>query len=196
MNDIDVSLPAAGLQIFTEHVPAPRRPAAVAQRTAWQAHLQRGDLPVVPGASERLVLPFDRREKARQRAQLESGREVGIHLPRGTVLRGGDKLRAADGTIIEVVAAPESVSTVRTRILRDLARVAYHLGNRHVPLQVGDGWVRYRSDHVLDGMVEQLGLVVIRELAPFEPEAGAYAGHTHASPAPLHVLWNGGPRER
>ena len=67
------------------------------------------------------------------------------------MLRDGDRLRAADGTVLEIVAAPEAVSTVWSRDLRRLARVAYHLGNRHVALEVGAGWVRYLADHVLDG---------------------------------------------
>jgi hypothetical protein len=83
--------------------------------------------------------------------------------------------------VIEIVAAPERVSTVRSRDLRELARAAYHLGNRHVALEVGDGWVRSLTDHVLDAMVEQLGLPVAHEVEPFEPEAGAYAGHSSHS---------------
>lgn len=140
-------------------------------------------------AAAKLVLPFEQREKTRQRARLSSGVEIGLQLPRGTVLRGGDRLLATDGTLVEVVAAREPVSTVRSGDLRQLARVAYHLGNRHVPLEVGPGWVRYRQDHVLDGMVEQLGLRVLHGLEPFEPEAGAYGGHshthTHGSDAPF-----------
>ena len=99
------------------------------------------------------------------------GLEVGIQLPRGTVLRGGDRLRAADGTVLEIVAAREPVSTVWSRDLRRLALVAYHLGNRHVALEIGTGWVRYLADHVLDEMVAQLGLAVIHHDEPFEPES-------------------------
>jgi urease accessory protein len=134
----------------------------------------------LPMLTERLSLPFERRVKARQRVLLESGREAGIQLPRGTVLRGGDLLRASDGSTVLVVAAPEAVSTVHVPSPRELARVAYHLGNRHVELEVGDGWVRYLKDHVLDAMVEGLGWPVLHEHAPFEPEAGAYqSGHRH-----------------
>src|SRR5512138_3590252 len=97
-------------------------------------------------ATHKLVLPFDRRQKARQRGRLTGGLEVGIQLPRGTVLRGGDLLRAGDGTLVEIVAAAEPVSTVFSRDARRLARAAYHLGNRHVPLQVGPTWVRYVAD--------------------------------------------------
>src|SRR5690606_25616033 len=105
---------------------------------------------------DRFVAPFEQRQKARQRLRLESGREAGLRLPRGTVLRDGDKLRAPDGTVVDVVAAPEDVSTVVTADLNQLARLAYHLGNRHVALEVGDGWVRYLRDHVLDAMVAAL----------------------------------------
>jgi urease accessory protein len=136
----------------------------------------------------RLVLPFDQRRKARQRARTTAGVEIGIRLSRGTVLRGGDRLRAADGTLVEVVAAHEPVSTVWSRDVRRLAQVAYHLGNRHVALEIGSGWVRYLADHVLDAMVAQLGLAVIHHDEPFEPEAGAYGAHEHhrAEHAPLH----------
>jgi urease accessory protein len=128
----------------------------------------------------KLVLPFEQRRKARQRARLTAGFEVGIQLPRGTVLRGGDQLRASDGTALEIVAAREAVSTVWCRDTRRLAQVAYHLGNRHVALEIGAGWVRYLADHVLDAMVAQLGLTVVHNDEPFEPESGAYGGHDRA----------------
>jgi urease accessory protein len=141
-------------------------------------------------ATERLILPFELRQKSRLRARLESGAEIGLFLERGTLLRGGDLLLAEDGAVIEVIAALERVSTVRARALRDLTRAAYHLGNRHMPLQVGDAWLRYLHDHVLDDMVRGLGLDVIVEEAPFEPEAGAYGGHSHGygfAKAPLKL---------
>ena len=133
------------------------------------------DLP----AQATLTLPFEQRQKSRLRTRLDSGAEVGLFLPRGTVLRHGDRLRAADGRVVEVRAAPETVSTSRTDDPLLLARAAYHLGNRHVALQLGPGWLRYLHDHVLDGMVRELGLEVICEQAPFEPEAGAYGGGHH-----------------
>src|SRR5690606_25658243 len=123
----------------------------------------------------------------RQRAVLASGREVAIVLRRGSVLRGGDVLRSRTGESITVVAAPEELSTVYCRDARRLARLAYHLGNRHVALEVGDGWVRYARDHVLDDRVRHLGSEAVHETAPFEPEAGAYAGgHTHAGNGSHH----------
>lgn len=168
------------LVIFNEHLSA--RTAAPSGVLARRASALRSS-PV----RAYLVLPLEQRQKARHRARLSTGVEIGIQLARGTVLRGGDRLRAADGTVIEVIAAPERVSTVRSRALQELARASYHLGNRHVALEVGDGWVRYLTDHVLDAMVEQLGLPVTHEVEPFEPEGGAYSGHaghshSHATP--------------
>jgi urease accessory protein len=126
-----------------------------------------------------LTLPFESRQKSRLKTALNDGTEVGLMLPRGLILRGGDCLRAEDGSIIRVVAAPESVSTVRHQDLLSIARASYHLGNRHVALQIGDGWLRYQHDHVLDDMVRGLGLEVTHEIAPFEPEGGAYGEHEH-----------------
>src|ERR1700689_203655 len=117
----------------------------------------------------RLVLPFEVRSRSRFRAQLSGGEQVGVILPRGQILRDGDQLLAPDGRVIEIAAAPETVSIVRTADLRWLARAAYHLGNRHVALQIGDGWLRYSHDHVLDDMLQGLGLQVQVEQAPFEP---------------------------
>jgi urease accessory protein len=129
-----------------------------------------------------LILPFDQRAKSRLRTQLSSGEEAALLLERGTVLRGGDKLQTEDGRLVQVVAAPETVSTVTAEQAAMLARAAYHLGNRHVALQIGPGWLRYLHDHVLDDMVRGLGFQVITETAPFEPEAGAYGnGHQHHS---------------
>lgn len=140
------------------------------------------------GAS--LTLPFDLRQKSRLHTRLDSGEEVALLLPRGTVLRHGDCLRADTGLIVLVQAAPEAVSTVSAHEPRLFARAAYHLGNRHVVLQVGDGWLRYRHDHVLDALVAGLGLRVVLETAPFEPEGGAYHAHDpHVllqAPAPSH----------
>lgn len=130
-----------------------------------------------------LTLPFELRQRSRLRVTLSTGEHAGLALPRGSVLRGGDLLRLSDGRIAQVVAAPESVSTARSSAPRALCRGAYHLGNRHVPLEVGDGFLRYLHDHVLDAMVRDLGLSVVAEDVPFEPEAGAYAGgarHDHS----------------
>lgn len=128
-------------------------------------------------ATTTLTLPFESRQKSRLHAALDDGTEVGLFLERGTVLRDGDTLRADSGLIIAVRAADEDVSIAYTNDEHLLARACYHLGNRHVPLQIGSGWLRYQHDHVLDDMVAQLGLSVRFERSPFEPEAGAYGGH-------------------
>jgi len=126
---------------------------------------------------DRLVLPFDERAKSKLRTKLESGTEVALDLPRGEVLRGGDLVTTSSGTVVEVVSRPEKLLHIETK---ELARVAYHLGNRHVPVQVGDGFLRIAADHVLEDMVKKLGARVSAVEAPFEPEAGAYAaGHRH-----------------
>lgn len=128
-------------------------------------------------ATEKLVLLFEHRCKTRLRTKLESGEEAGIFLERGTVLRGGDLLQANDGRIVEVTAAPEAVMEVRSDNPLTLARAAYHLGNRHVAVQLAPGMLRFAKDHVLGEMVSGLGLDVTEALVPFEPESGAYGGH-------------------
>jgi urease accessory protein len=140
-------------------------------------NLYTGD--VAPTA--RLELDFDARTKSRLRTRLADGEEVGLFLPRGTILRGGDRLQAQDGRIVEVVSAPEELIEAHCADASALARVAYHLGNRHVAVQVGDGWLRIQTDHVLETMLIGLGAEVSSLSAAFEPEAGAYAhGHHHA----------------
>lgn len=128
-----------------------------------------------------LTLPFAVREKSRQRAVLDSGEEVGLFLPRGTVLKDGDLLEAENGLVIRVTAAHENLSTAVTRDVMLLAKVCYHLGNRHVPVQIAENRVSYLHDHVLDDMVRGLGVEVTVGAAPFEPESGAYhSHHAHA----------------
>jgi urease accessory protein len=132
---------------------------------------------------DQLLLRFEQRQKARQRVRLMSGREVGIQLPRGTVLRGGDCLQGASGEIVRVVAAPEPVSIASCADPLLLAKAAYHLGNRHVQVEVRRRHLLYLRDHVLDHMIESLGLRVTYATEPFEPEGGAYShggfGHEH-----------------
>ena len=130
-------------------------------------------------ATRTLTLPFDIRKKCRLRAVLDDGEEVAVFTERGSILRHGMKLEEKDGAIVEVRAAFEKVSNAHTTESLLLTRAAYHLGNRHIPLQVGNGWLRYQHDHVLDEMVLQLGLEVQVENAPFEPESGAYSGGHH-----------------
>ena len=128
---------------------------------------------------EALSLPFELRQKSRLRTALVSGEEVGLFLEHGSVLRGGDYLRANDGRIVVVVAADEDLMEARCATPFELARASYHLGNRHVPVQIGEGWLRFQADEVLAQMLRGLKAVVTPLAAPFEPEAGAYAGGHH-----------------
>ena len=133
-------------------------------------------------ATEQLVLQFELRQKSRLRTKLESGEEAALFLRRGAVLRGGDRLEAADGRIVEVVAADERLLLVTASNSRELARAAYHLGNRHIPVEVGPESLKLEYDHVLEIMLRGLGVEVAEARGPFEPEAGAYGGgHRHGN---------------
>ncbi|HEY0839814.1 MAG TPA: urease accessory protein UreE [Vulgatibacter sp.] len=135
-------------------------------------------LPVGAPFDDELVLPFERRRHSRLRARLASGREVAVLLPRGTVMRDGVRLGGADSDGrplgVRVVAEPEAVARITGSAL---IRAAWHLGNRHVPVQIGDGFLRMERDPVLRDMLERLGFSVEDEIAPFEPEPGAYGSH-------------------
>jgi urease accessory protein len=128
-----------------------------------------------------LTLSFEQRVKSRQKVALDNGEAAGLFLPRGSVLLRGQRIIAESGEVVEIRAADEAVSTVYVDDPLLLARACYHLGNRHVALQIGMGFIRYQHDHVLDDLVTGLGLAVEFETASFEPEAGAYdgAGHAH-----------------
>lgn len=146
---------------------------------------------------DHLELCFESRTRSRLRARTVGGLEVGLFLPRGTVLRDRQKLQAADGRVIAVRAAVEALTEVHCSNARELARAAYHLGNRHVAVQLGDSWLRFAADHVLGHMLLGLGAELAPVDAPFEPEAGAYApGHAHppedSSAARIHEYRRGG----
>ncbi len=130
-----------------------------------------------------LTLPFELREKSRQRASLASGEEVAVFTPRGTVLRHGDLLKGDDGRVVKIIAAKEATYRIDCTTPRALLRCAFHLGNRHTQAQVDDeaglGFLRIRKDPVLKEMLEGLGATVTEELAAFEPESGAYGGGHH-----------------
>lgn len=126
-----------------------------------------------------LVLPYELREKSRQRAALTSGEEVAVFTVRGTVLRDGDLLKGDDGRVVRIRAADEATYRVSCESPNALLRCAFHLGNRHTQAQVGDGFLRIRKDAVLREMLMGLGATVHEERAPFEPEAGAYGGGHH-----------------
>ncbi|MCG8550809.1 MAG: urease accessory protein UreE [Desulfobacterales bacterium] len=127
-----------------------------------------------------LTLPWEKRTKSRQRVILDNNDEAGLFLERGQILRNGDLVSSDDGFHVKIIAAREAVSTARAATPRQLNLACYHLGNRHVDLEIKDGFIRYPHDHVLDDMVMGLGLSITVEQAPFEPETGAYVnGHHH-----------------
>jgi urease accessory protein len=131
-------------------------------------------------------LDWDVRQKSRFDATDSQGRTLGVFLPRGTSVRGGDVLVAEDGSLIVVHAAPQPVLIVRTCAEHgspfDLLRAAYHLGNRHVQLELKPDHLKLEPDHVLADMLRSMHLIVSEEQSAFEPEGGAYAsgGHGHA----------------
>ncbi len=131
-----------------------------------------------------IVLNYQDRQRSRFRGKTRCGAELSWYLERGQVLADGDVLIAKNGEQISVVAAKESLSLVRTDDALLFARAAYHLGNRHVPLQIDAGELRYQHDHVLDDMLRGLGLAVQVGEKPFHPENGAYhnsgAGSIHS----------------
>jgi urease accessory protein len=133
-----------------------------------------------------LELDWDTRSKSRFSATDSTGREIGVVLPRGTTLRGGDVLVAEDGSLLRIVASPQPVLQVRHCTAHgspfDLLRAAYHLGNRHVPLELQPDLLQFEPDPVLADMLRRQHLIVTEAQAAFEPEGGAYgegAGHGH-----------------
>ena len=130
-----------------------------------------------------VTLVRDQREKSRLKVTLDDGREAGLFFEKGTSFQDGDLIISDDGEVlVEIKAADETVSSVYCDDPLQLARACYHLGNRHIPLQIDKDVLRYQHDHVLDDMVRGLGLDVKTEQAPFEPESGAYSdshGHSH-----------------
>lgn len=132
--------------------------------------------------SETISLSFDDRKRGRLKIITYSGNDAGIQIDRGQVLRHGTVLTNEAGDYLTIMASNEKVSTAVVENKTLFARGCYHLGNRHVPLQVGEGFLRFQEDYVLDDMLHGLGIHVKHEEAPFEPENGAYApgeGHSH-----------------
>jgi urease accessory protein len=138
-----------------------------------------------------IELDWDVRQKSRFGATDCQGRELGVFLPRGTLVRGGDVLVAEDGTLVRVIAAPQPVLRITACTEHgspfDLTRAAYHLGNRHVPIELRPDHLKIEPDHVLADMLRAMHLVVTEQHDAFEPEGGAYAqGHGHAHHAHGH----------
>ena len=144
----------------------------------------RGLAPVLLKRAARVELDWDVRQKSRFDATDSSGRMLGVFLPRGTAVRGGDVLVAEDGSLIQVLAAPQPVLVVRHCSAHgspfDLLRAAYHLGNRHVPLELQPDHLKLEPDHVLADLLRSMHLIVSEEASAFEPESGAYAASTHS----------------
>ena len=157
-----------------------------------------GLAPVLLKRASSVELDWDVRQKSRFEAADSLGRQLGVFLPRGTLVRGGDVLVAEDGSLIRVVAAPQPVLVITHCSAHgapfDLLRAAYHLGNRHVPIELKPDHLKIESDHVLAAMLRAMHLIVTEQTTAFEPEGGAYGaqtehqhqhqgGHGHA-PAP------------
>jgi len=146
----------------------------------------RGLAPALVKRAATLALDWDLRQKSRFEATDSNGRHLGVFLPRGTVVRGGDVLVAEDGSLARVQAAPQPVLVVRHCTEHgapsDLLRAAYHLGNRHVAVELKPDHLKLEPDHVLAGLLKRMHLIVHEENAAFEPESGAYegGGHDHA----------------
>ena len=128
-----------------------------------------------------VVLDWDTRQKSRFDTEDSQGRRLGVFLPRGTAVRGGDVLVAEDGSLIKVIAQPQAVMRITACADHgspfDLVRAAYHLGNRHVQIELTPEHLQIEPDHVLAEMLQKMHLDVTELLAPFEPEGGAYAAH-------------------
>ena len=138
-------------------------------------------------ADATVTLPYEKRERSRLRVTLNDGSEAGIQLSRGESLEPHDKLscdsEGDSASVIEILPAAEKLSVMVCEDRHQFARACYHLGNRHVQLQIQDGRLAYLHDHVLDEMLTGLGFTVSTEQATFEPEAGAYGGghgHSHS----------------
>ena len=144
-------------------------------------------IPSQDSVDAELLLSFEARSKSRLHCYTTDAEEVGLFLQRGQpALADGECLRAKDGRVVRVRARPEQLLHVTCSNAFELMRAAYHLGNRHVALQLGDGWLRLPDDYVLKAMLEQLGASVSLVEAPYQPEQGAYGGghhHSHAGDA-------------
>jgi urease accessory protein len=143
----------------------------------------RGLAPVLLKRAAAVVLDWDTRQKSRFDTEDSQGRTLGVFLPRGTMVRGGDVLVAEDGSLIKVISTPQPVMVIRPCADHgsafDLVRAAYHLGNRHVQIELQPDRLHIEPDHVLGEMLRNMHLTVTEELAPFEPEGGAYSAGGH-----------------
>ena len=150
----------------------------------------KGQHPFKQQAADTVVLDFDDRHRRRMAMTGTRGLEFLLDLETAVALRGGDALVLEDGRLIEVVAAPEPLIEIRGTEPAHLVRIAWHLGNRHLPTQITARGLRIRRDHVIEAMVQGLGARIIEIEAPFDPEGGAYAAvaevHDHAGHGHAH----------
>jgi len=148
-------------------------------------HLHRNDHAAV---DDWLDLPYELRCRSRFRTTTRSGADIGVFLERGLILDAGDVLIDNDGKRFGIGAANETVVTAHAEDWLVFARACYHLGNRHVPMQIGERWLRIQPDHVLEELIASFGLSIQLEEQPFRPEGGAYSSgkitaihpHSHA----------------
>lgn len=149
-----------------------------------------GLAPVLLKRAATVELDWDVRQKSRFDATDSQGRLLGVFLPRGTAVRGGDVLVAEDGSLVRVLAAPQDVLRITHCTAHgtpfDLVRAAYHLGNRHVPIELKPDHLKIEPDHVLADMLRAMHLIVTPVAEPFEPEGGAYGAQGHAHPGHAH----------
>lgn len=130
-------------------------------------------------AHDTLTLDYDDRKRGRFKSVTDAGEEVGVFLDRGKVLQQGQALKTECGKIIVIIAKTEVLTTAKCDDWLVFSKCCYHLGNRHVPIQVGDRWLRFKPDHVLEEMVHIHGMTTEQEELPFDPESGAYKGGHH-----------------
>ena len=146
-----------------------------------------GLAPVLIKRATSIELDWDTRQKSRFDATDSDGKQLGVFLPRGTLVRGGDVLIAEDGSMVKVIAAPQTVLRITACTAHgspfDLTRAAYHLGNRHVPIELKPDHLKIEPDHVLADLLRAMHLIVNEVSETFEPEGGAYqsGGHTHSN---------------
>jgi len=144
----------------------------------------RGLAPVLLKRAATIELDWDIRQKSRFDATDSQGRQIGVFLPHGTAVRGSDVLVAEDGSLVRVIAAPQPVLRITHCTAHgtpfDLTRAAYHLGNRHVPIELKPDHLKIEPDHVLADMLRSMHLIVVAVEEAFEPEGGAYGSHEHS----------------
>jgi urease accessory protein len=141
-------------------------------------------------AADSLTLDFDMRHRRRLTLTTARGETILLDLPKAVAMADGDGLRLDDARWLRVTAAHEPLAEIRCAGAHDLARIAWHLGNRHLPAEIGEGVIRIRPDHVIEAMLEGLGAAVSHVDAPFQPEGGAYGG----GPAQSHAHHDGHER--